>query len=99
MALVTPTWKLSYFPEQGEGRLWDRKADPDEQNDLFGATDETTAAARTGLLLALLRWRAQQDAIAYLQSNSRTGAQTATLAFAHTNGIRGIDAELLFQFL
>eukprot|EP01052_Picozoa_sp_SAG31_P069708 SAG31_NODE_28538_length_408_cov_1.317152_2_plen_51_part_01 len=47
-----------------QGRLWDRKVDPMEQNDLFEATDAETAAARSGLLLALLRWRAQQDAIA-----------------------------------
>ena len=37
MAVVTPSWKLAYFPEQGEGRLYDRVADPAEQNDLFAA--------------------------------------------------------------
>ena len=38
MSVVTPSWKLAYFPEQDEGRLWDRIADPEEQHDLWAVT-------------------------------------------------------------
>jgi arylsulfatase A-like enzyme len=33
MALVTHSYKLAYFPEEGEGRFWYRINDPSEQND------------------------------------------------------------------
>jgi len=94
-AVATPSWKLSYFPEQGEGRLFDRKADPTEQMDLFNSTAH--AAVREGMLGALLRWRAQQDPIGYLQENSKPGAATATFAYDHTVSLRGVDAELRLQ--
>eukprot|EP00937_MAST-01D_sp_MAST-1D-sp2_P007992 g7992.t1 len=104
MAVVTPSWKLAYFPEQGEGRMYDRVRDPLEQTDLFANTSAlgpaaaaATARARDGLLIALLRWRAQQDAIGYLQLNSKAGAATATLAWNHTESVRGTDAELRLQ--
>jgi len=95
--VVTPSWKLSYFPEEDEGRLYDRRVDPQEQTDLYNSTVPAVAAARDGLRKALLRWRAQQDAIGYLQANSAPGAPTATLAYAHTEGLRGIDAEIRLQ--
>jgi len=99
MVLVTPTWKLAYFPEQGEGRLYNRVNDPMEQNDLFSATanNASTAAVRDGLLIALLRWRAQQDALGYLQKNSKAGAKTATIAWNHSESLRGTDAEIRLQ--
>merc|ERR1712232_1080581 len=57
-AVVTPSWKLAYFYEQGEGRLWDRINDPEEQHDLYN--QGSLQHVRDGLLVALLRWRAQQ---------------------------------------
>jgi len=94
-AIATPSWKLSYFPEEGEGRLFNRKADPEEQFDLFNSTEHSTV--KYGLLTALLRWRAQQDPLQWLQTNSKPGAQTATLAYNHTEGINAIDAEVRLQ--
>ena len=94
-AVVTPSWKLSYFPEYNEGRLFDRIADPAEQEDLFNSTKHE--AVKTGLLTALLRWRAQQDPIQWIQANSRPGAETATLAYEHTSSLRGTDAEIRLQ--
>ena len=75
--------------------------DPREQIDLFSnllaikGLDATSA--KTGLLLALLRWRAQQDPLGYLQLHSKPGAQTATLATNHTDHLRGLDAEIRLQ--
>ena len=98
-AVVTPSWKLSYYPEQDEGRLWDRLNDPHEQQDLYknATAGSKLGAVRDGLLKALMRWRAQQDPLAYLQANSAPGAQTATIAYNHTESIRGVDAELRLQ--
>ena len=64
------------FPEKDEGRLWDRRADPAEQVDLFKVPLERNAtqyAARQGLLLALLRWRAQQDNLAFMDDALQHG--------------------------
>jgi hypothetical protein len=102
MAVVTPSWKLAYFPEEGEGRLWDRLADPAEQHDLFSVAHSANAtqwAAKHGLLLALLRWRAQQDPLAFLDAHlaPHPKAPTATIVVNYTAQIRGVDAELRLQ--
>ena len=52
---------------------------------------------RDGLLRVLLRWRAQQDPLGYLQLHSHSGAPTATYANNHTEHITGRDAELALQ--
>ena len=97
MAVVTPRWKLAYFPEQHEGRLFDRRSDPFEQNDLYG--NASVVHVKQGLLLALLRWRAQQDPIAFLNAHlpPHPTAPTAKIVVNHTRGIRGVDAELRLQ--
>eukprot|EP01051_Picozoa_sp_SAG22_P006806 SAG22_NODE_459_length_10228_cov_9.593642_3_plen_547_part_00 len=97
MAVVTPSWKLAYFPEQDEGRLWDRVADPAEQTDLWAADRPAVAVARAGLLKALLRWRAQQDALGFMQANLQGYGPTAQVVIDHTNTIRGLDAEVRLQ--
>jgi hypothetical protein len=93
--VVTPRWKLAYFPEYDEGRLYHRVYDPLERVDLFAsAAHEKT---RDGLLHALLRWRAQQDPLGCLVQHSMPGAKTATEANNHTAHVRGQDAELRLQ--
>ena len=95
---------MAYFPEQGEGRLWDRSADPRKQHDLFenasvAESNVTILRAKMGLLTALLRWRAQQDPIAFLDANLQpdAAAPTAKIVVNHTQHIRGIDAEIRLQ--
>merc|ERR1712146_607705 len=95
--VVTPTWKLAYFPEEDEGRLWNRIEDPDEQNDLFSCADGDTARARDGLVKALLRWRAQQNPIGWMVGNLGGGAYVAQNANNHTRHLLGIDAEIALQ--
>ena len=103
MSVVTPSWKLAYFPEQDEGRLWDRNADPAEQTDLFRvqfSQNATQWAARQGLMLALLRWRAQQDGLGFMQANLQRNPPRGLTAFQvvnHTNSLRGTDAERRLQ--
>jgi arylsulfatase len=97
MSVVTPSWKLAYFPETDEGRLWDRRVDPAEQHDLWHSSDASVTAARTGLLKALLRWRAQQDALGFMQHNLHGQGPTALHVIEHTMKLRGLDAELRLQ--
>ena len=66
-----------------------------EQTDLFNSTAHTEV--KYGLLTALMRWRAQQDPLQWLQANSKAGAQTATIAYHHTEDLKGIDAEIRLQ--
>lgn len=97
-AVITPTWKLAYFPEQDEGRLWNRIEDPDEQNDLYSSAKGETAQARDGLVKALLRWRAQQNPIGWMNSvTSGKGFYVAVNAANHTFHLRGNDAEIALQ--
>ena len=75
-------------------------ADPEEQSDLWDVTiaeNPTAATARMGLLKALLRWRAQQDAIGFLANNVGGNGPSAQHVIEHTTGLRGTDAELRLQ--
>ena len=103
MTVVTPSWKLAYFPDQGEGRLWDRRADPSEQNDLFNVSiheNATQWGVKQGLLVSLLRWRAQQDPLGYLQANLESHpapGNTAAVVVNYTSHLTGLKAELQLQ--
>ena len=94
-AVVTPTWKLAYFPENDEGRLWNRLQDPSEQVDLWQSQDASTVAARVGLLRALLRWRAQQDPLGFMLDKLQVNAQgpSAQHVVSHLVTVKGTDAE------
>ena len=51
--LITPHWKLAYYPEEDETRLWDRRGDPEELRDVWaddsGATALPGVAASSGV--------------------------------------------------
>ena len=93
-AVVTPRWKLAYYPEQGEGRLFDRAVDPHEQTDLYNQSGHpnATQGVRDRLLLALLRWRALQLPLRFLHAN-RIGAPAAAGARGWFGGGRGAAAD------
>ncbi|MGE8205348.1 sulfatase family protein [Heyndrickxia sp. NPDC080065] len=55
-ALATASWKLEYYFDEGKGRLFDRKNDPLERNDLYNS--EEYSEIRNELVHALLSWRA-----------------------------------------
>jgi arylsulfatase len=54
-ALATQRWKLEYYMEEGDGRLFDRVEDPREQSDRYD--DPAYADVRNAMLHALLTWR------------------------------------------
>lgn len=96
-AVVIGRWKLEYYYEDGTGRLFDRKADPEEQQDLFNNQGYKDIADR--LVKALLRWRAGSVDVWHLKRN-RTGdgggPVAKRLAF-RTLGMKGTDAEERLQ--
>eukprot|EP01046_Picozoa_sp_COSAG06_P029023 COSAG06_NODE_2658_length_6481_cov_157.286901_5_plen_163_part_00 len=59
------------------------------------------AAVRDGLLLSLLRWRAQQDPLAFMYANTYKpgpGAPTAAILYNYTNGCGGGKRALIYSF-
>jgi arylsulfatase len=90
-ALVTRRWKLEWYLEDARGRLFDRLADPDEQENLID--DETFAHVRDHLLISLLTWRADTTDLQWLQRQTSGGGPVARQAAMHTARMRGNDPE------
>ena len=96
--VITHRWKLAYYPEQGEGRLWDRLADPGEHVDLYGANH--VREIKTDLLRAAFRWRAMQLPLRFLQRSaaprppvgSRVAKHTMLLSMARVEDTLQVDA-------
>ncbi|MYF18466.1 MAG: sulfatase-like hydrolase/transferase [Gemmatimonadetes bacterium] len=98
-AVATKRWKLSYFFEEDEGRLFDRLNDPQEQNDLYNHPDHLEI--RNELRHALLSWRGDiadlKTALEGTTKNRGPNAQEYTTVAPriapHTHQMRGTDAE------
>ncbi|HEX3814518.1 MAG TPA: sulfatase-like hydrolase/transferase [Mycobacteriales bacterium] len=96
LALATSRWKLEYYPESGRGRLFDRVADPVEQQDLWESPPHRHV--RVALLEALLTWRADLTDVQYLRDHTSGGGPVARRVAAQTATRLGRDAETrLFQ--
>ena len=94
-------WRLLegevYLPEGTDFRTANGKDSPVLKVVLTAkAGDEGFPTYNMGLLLALLRWRAQQDPLAFLDAHltPHPEAPVATIVVNHTAQIRGVDAEL-----
>lgn len=90
-AVATGRWKLEYYFEEGRGRLFDRRDDPQEQADRYDSADHR--AVRDELLTALLAWRGDLTDVQSLQEATTGGGPIAAFAAAHTRGLTGLDAE------
>lgn len=104
-ALATRRWKLEYYLEEGEGRLFDRVNDPQERTDLYH--DPARAEVRNELVHALLTWRGDLTDLHALIAGTKAkpkpmdnakDARSRYLLVApristHTRAMRGTDAE------
>lgn len=90
-AVATGRWKLEYYFEEADGRLFDRRDDPQEQDNLYDSADHR--AVRDELLIALLAWRGDLTDVQALQAGTSGGGPIAAFAAAHTRGLTGLDAE------
>ena len=93
--MVTKRYKLMYFTEEGEGRLFDRERDAAERRDLWD--NATLAPVRSALLVALLRWRAQQDDLQYELANWNGAATVGLRARNDSQYLDGNRAERNLQ--
>ncbi|WP_165452671.1 sulfatase [Paenibacillus thalictri] len=90
-AVATKRWKLEYYFEEREGRLYDRLNDPSERTDLFGSIQYMDI--KNELLEALLSWRANLSDIEYLTEVTGGGGPVARRIAPHTLGMSGEDNE------
>lgn len=90
-ALATKKWKLEYYFEEAEGRLFDKLNDPLEQKDLYN--NEEYKGVRNNLLQALLTWRANICDVEKIIKNTGGGGPVARRIARHTKQMMGRDAE------
>ena len=90
-ALATKRWKLEYYFDEGEGRLYDRIKDNKEQHDLFNNDD--FSEVRNNLLEALFSWRSDICDVNYLIENTKKGGPVAQRVAKITKQMKGIDSE------
>jgi arylsulfatase A-like enzyme len=95
VAVATERWKLEYYLEEATGRLFDRRADPQEQNDLYG--DGNHREIRDGFLQALLTWRASLLDVAWLKGHTHGAGPVAKNVATVTHAMTARDAELRLQ--
>ncbi|MFW6026704.1 MAG: sulfatase [Candidatus Woesearchaeota archaeon] len=90
-ALATNNWKLIYYFEEKEGRLFNTKEDPQEQNDLY--YNNNFEDIRNRLIKALLTWRSDICDLHYLIENSSMGGPVASRSNYLIRKMKGIDSE------
>ena len=90
-ALATKRWKLEYYFEEGECRLFDRVKDPGEYNDL--SSSEPHERVRAALIEALLRWRSDIVDTEFLKGNTSGSASVAARVTGFVKGMTGRDPE------
>ena len=90
-ALATERWKIEYYFEEGNGRLFDRLNDPQESKNLY--YEQACRALRDELVQALLTWRSDITDLNFLINHTKGGGRVARRIASHTNAMRGSDAE------
>jgi arylsulfatase A-like enzyme len=91
MAVATKRWKLVYYIDEDEGRLFDRLNDPAEQMDLYD--DPRYADVRDTMRHALLAWRGDIADISYLHRNTAGGGPVAKRVERMVRSMTGQDSE------
>jgi arylsulfatase A-like enzyme len=91
LALATEAWKLIYHTQEDDGLLFNRHADPNEQNNLYD--DPAYEWVRDKLLTALLKWRGSLTDVHHYQTITHAGPVIKRL-MPHLMSLRGVDAEM-----
>lgn len=90
-ALVTRDWKIEFYSDTDEGRLFDRRNDPGERTNLYARPSH--AALRNELLHELMRWRINSIDHAELVRRSGGGGPVAQRVVSAVNRIHAQDSE------
>ena len=91
MAVVTKDWKLEYYMDDGETRLFHLKDDSHEDCDV--SAEARYAVIRSGLENALLLWRASMVNPADLRKRISDGGPVAKRAAGILRTIEGNECE------
>jgi len=91
LAVATKKWKLEYYFEDSNGRLFDRLNDPQEQTDLFNS--DAHKDIKDKLLHGLLSWYGDASDLKGLVDRSHRGGPIAHRAVDHMKSIKGIESE------
>ncbi|MBK34901.1 MAG: hypothetical protein CME26_05150 [Gemmatimonadetes bacterium] len=91
-ALATTRWKLEYYFDDGSSRLFDRRNDPEERNDLSGS--EMHAEVRQAMTVALLEWRGSLLDVSHLQTLPTGGGPVARRLKEGYGDLRGNESEI-----
>lgn len=90
-ALVTKRWKLEYYFEEGESRLFDREKDPGEYSNL--STSDPHEKVRATLTEALLRWRSDIIDTEFLKARTNGSAPVAARVTGFVKEMTGREPE------
>lgn len=90
-AVATKRWKLEYYFDECEGRLYDRLNDPGERINLFHSTAH--AAMRYEMMEAMLTWRANVTDVEYLIQATGGGGPVARRIALYSQQLCGEDNE------
>ncbi len=90
-ALATRRWKLEYYFEEGTCRLFDRKKDPGEYEDL--SESELHRDVRAALIEALLSWRSDILDTAFLKARTSGSAPVAARVTEFVKEMTGCESE------
>jgi len=91
LALATEDWKIIHHTQEGDGQLFNRKADPAEQNNLYNKPEYETV--RDKLLIALLKWRAGLTDVHHMQTTLKHSGPVIRRLKPHIMGLKGTDTE------
>ena len=96
LALVTSSWKLVFYLDDGKGQLFSRAEDPRELTNLFD--EQSPASVRAKLMVALLRWRAGLEPIGWLQQHDDPSRfADSQVAYKYTMSRTGREPEEQLQ--
>jgi len=91
-ALVSKKWKLEYYFEEMNGRLFHRINDKKERYNLYD--DPAYSKVKSQLLTALLSWRGDTADIRGMRYRSHIDGMVSQRAINYVNTMKGTDTEI-----
>lgn len=96
-AIVTEDYKLEYYFDDINGRMYDRKKDPMERHDIYN--DEKYSLQKYKLLEALLGWYGATEDLSYYKKNMTVKKKLAKKYNFYLNDLKANDIEVNLQKL
>eukprot|EP00927_Polykrikos_kofoidii_P063865 TRINITY_DN5876_c0_g1_i1.p1 TRINITY_DN5876_c0_g1~~TRINITY_DN5876_c0_g1_i1.p1 ORF type:complete len:497 (+),score=58.55 TRINITY_DN5876_c0_g1_i1:57-1547(+) len=95
-AVVTSSWKFVYYMDDARGQLFNRETDPSELVNLFDSPEHSNI--KNGLLMALLKWKAGLEPVAWLQGHVLPASSGDWgVDYNYTKSLTGLEPEQQLQ--